>query len=199
MSTKTHGMAKTPPKRCAYEKCGREFMPQRPMQAVCNPLCASRLVRARAAAKKAEERTRTGKQREAMKSLRELLAEAQTAFNAYIRERDAGLPCIDCGEPFEPQKPGGSMDAGHFRARSVAPQLRFNEDNTFGQRKNCNRPGGTTYARFRAGVEGRIGLVRLAAIEADNTAHKWTKDEARTTRDTYRQKLKDLKKERQHQ
>lgn len=180
------------PKTCAYEKCGREFLPARPMQQVCGPVCAGRMVRARAAQKKAAERSSTRAQREGMKSLRQLLAEAQEAFNAYIRERDAGRRCIDCDQPFEPNKPGGSMDAGHFRARSVAPQLRFHEDNVFGQRKNCNRPGGTTYARFRAGVEGRIGLTRLLAVEADNTTHKWTKDEAREIRDRYRVKLKEL-------
>src|SRR5690349_11929785 len=60
------------------------------------------MVRARAAAEKTQERTKTRAQREAMKSLRELLAEAQIAFNAYTRARDAGLPCIDCGKPFEP-------------------------------------------------------------------------------------------------
>lgn len=187
------------PKHCAYEKCGREFVPERPLQQVCGRLCASRLVRARAAAKKAEAREATRAEKEGMKSLRKLLAEAQTAFNAYIRERDAGLRCIDCDQPFEPNKPGGSMDAGHFRARSVAPQLRFNEDNVFGQRKNCNRPGGTTYARLRAGAIGRIGLARVLAVEGDNTTHKWTKDEARQIRDSYRAKLKALLEERRRQ
>lgn len=145
---------------------------------------------AQAAAK--VERINDRERREAGKSLRTLLAEAQEACNAYIRKRDAGKPCICCGMPFEPMKPGGSVDAGHFRARSVAPQLRFNEDNIFAQRKNCNRPGGTTYAAFRAGVVERIGEARVLAIEADNTLHKWTRDEARSIRDHYRQKAKDL-------
>jgi len=156
---------------------------------------AKRAAKKRAAAAARIIRQEDAKRREDQKSLRELLAEAQEAFNAFIRLRDAGLPCICCGSPFEPMKPGGSMDAGHFRSRSTAPHIRFNEDNVFGQRKNCNRPGGTTYAKFRAGVLTRIGQERLEAIEANNTEHKWTRDEVRGIRDTYRAKTRQLKKE----
>lgn len=145
---------------------------------------------ARAAAK--VERADLRRRKEAQKSLRTLLAEAQDACNAYIRARDAGLPCICCGQPFEPMKPGGSVDAGHFRARSVAPQLRFNEDNIHAQRKNCNRPGGATYAAFRLGVVERIGEARVVALEASQAVHKWTHDEVRGIRSYFRQKLKDL-------
>lgn len=88
------------------------------------------------------------------------------------------------------------MDAGHYLARSIAPQHRFNEDNCFGQRKNCNRPGGTTRGAFRAGVEQRIGLARLVALEGDTSVHKWDKDEVREIRDTYRKKAAELRKAR---
>lgn len=163
------------PKSC--RQCSREFMPARPLQAVCSPRCAERKGRADKAAAKAADRALTRKRREAIKTIADRIAEAQTACNAYIRARDAGKPCICCGKPIEPQKPGGSMDAGHFRSRGSAPQLRFTEDNIFGQRKNCNRPGGTTYAAFRAGVVERIGEERTAAVEAANFAHKWTHEE----------------------
>ena len=139
------------------------------------------------------ERAETRRRKEELKSLRELLAEVQTAFNEFIRLRDAGKPCICCGKPFEPMKPGGSMDAGHFRSRGSAPQLRFNEDNVFGQRKNCNRPGGTTQAKFRAGVLGRIGPERLEAVERNEEIPKWDKDELRAMRAHYRAKAKELR------
>lgn len=178
------------PKAC--RQCGREFMPQRSMQAVCGQLCAMRKVRADKTAEKAEERAMTRKRREAIKTIADRIAEAQTAFNAYIRARDAGKPCICCGKPIEPQKPGGSMDAGHFRSRGSAPQLRFTEDNCFGQRKNCNRPGGTTYAAFRAGVVARIGEERTAAVEAANFSHKWTHEELIEIRARFIAKRKQL-------
>ena len=178
------------PKAC--RQCKREFMPARPMQAVCSPVCAQRKVRADKAAEKAADRAMTRKRREAIKTIADRIAEAQTAFNAYIRARDAGKPCICCGKPIEPQKAGGSMDAGHFRSRSSAPQLRFHEDNIFGQRKNCNRPGGTTYAAFRAGVVERIGEERTAAVEAANFTHKWTHEELIEIAARYKAKRKAL-------
>ena len=178
------------PKSCSH--CSREFMPARPMQAVCSPICAARKVRADKAAEKAADRAMTRKRREAIKTIADRIAEAQAACNAYIRARDAGLPCICCGKPMEPQKAGGSMDAGHFRSRSSAPQLRFCEDNIFGQRKNCNRPGGTTYAAFRAGVVARIGEERTAAVEAANYSHKWTHEELIEIRARFIAKRKQL-------
>jgi hypothetical protein len=80
------------------------------------------------------------------------------------------------------------MDAGHYLARSIAPQHRFTEDNVFGQRKNCNRPGGTTRAAFRAGVIARIGLARVEALEADNAVRKWDREELVALKAHYRAK-----------
>ena len=123
--------------------------------------------------------------------------EAQIAFNAFIRARDlsAGHCCIDCGKQFEPQKPGGSVDAGHFLSRGSHPNLAFDERNCFAQRKNCNRPGGTTAAAFRLGVIARIGLEEVEALEADTTPKHFRVDDYIRIRDEYRMKLKELKKD----
>ncbi len=131
--------------------------------------------------------------KEAIKTVQELKAEAQVAFNAFIRQRDIGQNCICCNKPFEPNKIGGSIDAGHYLGRGMAPHLRFEENNCHAQRKNCNRPGGTTRAAFRAGMEARIGLEALEALESNQTIVKWNADMLRGIRDKYRAKLKELK------
>lgn len=123
-------------------------------------------------------------------------AQAQTAFNLWVRTRDAGQPCICCGKPFELQKPGGSMDAGHYLSRGAAPHLRFDERNVFGQRKNCNRPGGATRSAFRAGVIARIGLEAVEALEADQEPRKWSIDDLKQIKATYTAKARELQKER---
>ena len=146
----------------------------------------------RAKAARVEKRQDRAK-REAGKSIRTLIAEAQTAFNAFIRTRDAKQPCICCGKPFEPQRPGGSMDAGHYMSRGSSCQLRFDEANVHGQRKNCNRPGGTTRASFRAGMIARVGLAEVERLERDDGVRKWTHDELRAIRDQYKAKTKELK------
>lgn len=185
-------MSPFPPKPRPCKHCGSNFAPQRPMQAVCSPICAARKVKA----DKAEERAQIKTRKEAVKTRGELIAEAQRAFNEFIRLRDAGLPCICCGKPFEPEKPGGSADAGHYLSRGAAPHMRFIENNVFAQRKNCNRPGGTTRAAFRAGVVARIGLEAVEALEADTTSRKWTGDDLRAIKATYAAKVRQLKKER---
>ena len=118
----------------------------------------------------------------------------ERAFTGRLADnKEKGLYCcICCGKPFEPQRPGGSMDAGHYMSRGSSCQLRFDEANVHGQRKNCNRPGGTTYAAFRAGVVARIGEERTAAVEAANYSHKWTHDELIEIRARYIAKRKAL-------
>jgi hypothetical protein len=186
------------PKAKKCRACKEPFLALRPMQVACGGQCAAILAiaaRQKAEAKRqAAERKADRVKREAMKPRSQWLKEAQAAFNKFIRLRDAGQTCIDCGEPFEPQKPGGSVDAGHYLSRGSAPHLKFNENNCFAQRKNCNRPGGTTRDAFRAGVLARIGLEALEALESDQSVKKYTADDFRAIRDTYRAKARALEK-----
>jgi hypothetical protein len=182
-------MLTTEPRPKPCKVCQAPFTPARPLQRVCGPVCARKAVNQQKAIERAEIRGR----KESIKSLRELLAECQIAFNAYIRARDADQPCIDCGKPFEPNKPGGSMDAGHYLGRGSSPQHRFNEDNVFGQRKNCNRPGGATRDAFRAGVVARIGVERVEALETEDGVPKWDRAFLIELKAHYRAKLRELK------
>lgn len=149
--------------------------------------------RVRAAAK--VERAETRRRKADLKTIPELIKEAQTAFNSFIRTRDAQEPCICCGRPLGEGGVGGAYDCGHWRSTGSASHLRFNEDNAHAQRKACNRWGAGRAVDYRIGLVARIGLARVEALEADNTPHKWTREELIQIRATYVQKLKDLKKE----
>jgi hypothetical protein len=195
LSTESRQMAaKVKPVKCKV--CPTKFVRERPGQKVCGPDCAEALAvseRAKAERKAAKaERANDRRRKEEIKTIPKLKAEAQKEFNAYVRHRDIHKGCIDCGKPFEPQKFGGSIDSGHYLGRGSADHLRFDERNVFGQRKNCNRPGGTTRAAFRAGVEKRIGREALEALEADQTIVKWTREDLVVIKTTYRTKLKEL-------
>lgn len=179
------------PKVCTAPKCGREFIPVRPLQVVCSPMCAKRKVMAEATAKRAEHRQR----REAIKTIPKLIAEAQIAFNAYIRERDREKGCFVCDRPFDQAIPGRALHAGHVRSRGAAGHLRFHEDNCLGECEGCNGPHGAKPHEIKAGAIRRIGQERFDALEADNAPHKWTHAELRGIRDTYRAKLKELAKQ----
>lgn len=184
-------------KECA--ECKTMFMPQRPMARVCSPRCALKTVKTA----KVAERTRTKARKAAAETIPELKALAQTAFNAYIRARDADLPCISCDTLNPPMKPGGQWDAGHFLGRGAYPELRYNEDNCHKQCKSCNGGSGkfahksrTVAQEYEERLAARIGPDRLEALKAPHPPAKWTREELREIRATYQAKLKQLQKER---
>ena len=142
------------------------------------------------------ERQKTRAALEALKTVPQLMAEADRAFCAWVRARDAGLPCICCGETAKSSSlTGGEWDAGHYRSRGAASHLRYDPRNCHAQRKQCNRRAFDT-ASYRANLIERIGLKAVEDLESDNRTHKWTRDELREIRDTYRKKLRELLKAR---
>lgn len=169
--------------------CAKAYVPTKPMQSVCSPRCAVRKVKQ----EKAEERAKVKTRKEAIKTLPQLKAEAQAAFNAFIRARDAGRPCICCGLPLSAGDVGGSYDCGHYRSVGSAPQLRYDERNAHAQRKQCNRWGAGRAVDYRIGLVERIGLAAVEALEQDNAPRKWTREELREIQDHCRTKLKELK------
>lgn len=143
------------------------------MQAVCSPRCAARKVaadkRAKAEAAKAEKRADRAKL-ESFKRLPTLIAEAQHEVNRYVRLRDElryGRVCISCGAR-PTNKPGGTLDAGHFRSRGSAPHLRFYLPQIALQCVRCNRDRGGERDGFKRGLVERLGAERVDAIEAMN-------------------------------
>ena len=123
-----------------------------------------------------------------LKTKREWLAEAQKAFNAYIRARDEGRPCISCGAMHAAQ-----WDAGHYRSTAAAPQLRFNEDNVHRQcSRPCNKDKSGNLIEYRKGLVARIGLDRVEALENDNAVRRYSIDEIKAIKASYTAKRKGL-------
>ena len=178
------------PKPCGH--CGSTFTPARPMQAVCSAICASRLVKA----KNTQERAQFKERKAKLKRIPDLIKEAQTAFNAFIRERDHDQPCICCGRPLGTGDIGGGYDCGHYRSTGSAPHLRFDERNAHGQTKFCNRWGAGRAVDYRIGLITRIGLDAVVSLEAENKVHKWDRDELIAIKALYVSKLRELKRSR---
>lgn len=178
------------PKICT--QCGTKFTPARPLQRVCSPICARRHVNAA----KVTERASTKARKAAIATIPELKKKAQHEFNAYIRARDAGKPCICCGKPLADPGVGGGFDAGHYRSTGSADHLRFAEDNVHGQSKSCNRYGAGRAVDYRIGLIERIGIERVEAIEHNNTTFKWTRELLIEIAATYRSKRKALEEQR---
>lgn len=166
----------TKPKTCKV--CKAKYTPARTMAVVCSPLCAIEHGRAQTAKKAAkaaaEDRKATRAKLDALRTKPQLVKLAQTAFNAFIRARDAAMPCISCGKP--PSTQANSTDAGHYRSVGSAPHMRFVPDNCNGQCKHCNQHLAGNHVEYRKGLIARIGLAAVELIEADQTLRKFTKE-----------------------
>jgi hypothetical protein len=175
-------------KKC--KSCGVPFTPVRPMQKVCSPVCAMKV--ARQVVDKAEKKE-TKLKLDAMQTKPQLVKKAQTAFNAYIRARDVGKPCISCDKPLD----GGAntFDAGHYRSVGSAPHMRYVEDQVHGQCKKCNRHLSGNAVEYRKRLLERIGLERLEQIESDNVLRKYTKEALIEIARHYNEQARQLTKE----
>lgn len=170
-------------KRC--RTCRREFVPTHSTtQMTCSPTCAIAYARnqpkqvAKVAAKLVSQEKREWRKK--TKSIGALLREAQHEFNAFIRLRDHGRPCISCG-----RLTGAKLNAGHYRTTKAASHLRFNEDNVHAQCEHCNSYLSGNLIEYRKGLIGRIGVERVEALENDSRTVKWDRDELIALRRKY--------------
>jgi len=99
----------------------------------------------------------------------QLKAKAQKVFNAWIRKRDEGKPCISCG--IQP-----TQQAGHYFSAGHYSKLRFDERNVSGQCIRCNYYLSGNQIGYRQGLIKRIGLEAVEQLEAEASikgAFKW--------------------------
>ena len=133
-------------RRCSHcrKKCPPENILTNNLRAFCSMDCLlafTKSERGKKAVKKTVQRQNRQDRaiiREKQKTRSQWLAEAQSAFNAYVRWRDRHNGCISCGKHVG-GKFGGNWDAGHFRSRGSAPHLRFHLWNCHKQCVKCNR------------------------------------------------------------
>jgi hypothetical protein len=131
----------------------------------------------------------------ALKTKPQWRAEAQAAFNRYVRLRDAGKPCISCGRLPE-QKFGGTMDCGHYRTRGAAAHLAFNLHNTASQCVYCNRDRDGAQKAFEQGLIERIGAEKVEAIINDNSVRRFDIQYLQRIKSIFTRKARALEKRR---
>lgn len=185
-------MTKPPrPKKCRV--CRETYTPRKPLQVVCSPSCAllhakQKGEKERKALAKIERKAIRGA-KERVKPRSEHMKEAQAAFNAWVRERDAGLPCISCGTTANVQ-----YAAGHYRTTQAAPELRFEPLNVHRQcNRNCNMGKSGNLIEYRIGLVARIGADKVAWLEGKHEPKRYSIDDLKQIKAEYRQKLRELK------
>ena len=118
------------------------------------------------AVSKQRKRETLTKLRLELKTASQWRVEAQSAFNAYIRWRDRGLPCISCDSMAT--RENGYWDAGHYRSRGAALNLSFHQHNCHKQCHKCNRYLSGNVVEYRHRLIDRIGLPATQNLERDN-------------------------------
>ena len=168
-----------------FKQCKKEYMPFSTLQKVCSVSCSLEYVRKE---REREFNLETKKLKERIKTKREWVKEVQVAFNAYIRERDAGHPCISCGRHHN-----GQYHAGHYKSVGAHPELRFNEDNCSLQCSACNNYLSGNIVNYRPNLIAKIGIERLEKLESYNEPKEYTIDDLKKLKQLYKDKLKTLK------
>ena len=183
-------------KRCRV--CRTLFDPRNSLQVVCSPRCAIEHAPTDAARahRRRAERQAVRAYRSAAETLPKATRKAQAAFNAYIRTRDDGKPCISCGVIPE-QAYGGTMDAGHYRSTGACPQLRFDERNCHAQCVRCNRDLSGNTVEYRIRLIERIGRETVEWLEGPHIGRKWDKKELHDIAARYRVMVREMRKERE--
>lgn len=184
------------PKKARKEKkcrsCGELFEQRRSTHTACSWPCAILQVeetRAKAEQKKARKELRDGRERLMSKS--DHLKLAQKSFNAYIRERDAALPCICCNRHHN-----GQYHAGHYLSVGANPELRFNENNCHKQSSYCNNYKSGNQAQYRINLIAKIGEAEVERLEGPHLPLKLTIDDIKAIRQEYNDKRKELLRDR---
>jgi hypothetical protein len=105
----------------------------------------------------------------------ELEKVAQSAFNAFVRNRDKDKPCI-CGC-------GGRVEqAMHFFPAGSYSGVRFDEVNVNGGSTVCNyfKPGAAIDPEVETGIIARYGMATVNELiekAKETRAYKWSKGE----------------------
>ena len=179
------------PRKCAVRACRAPFVPTQSFQSWCSPECGVQIARD----KQQKERTALAKiERKAIREAKEkikpraaYMKETQSAFNAWVRARDADQPCISCGRHHQ-----GKYDAGHFRSVGSNPALRFEPLNCHKQCVPCNQHKSGNAIEYRIGLVARIGAEKVAWLEGQHEPKHYSIDDLKQIKAQYRAMTREL-------
>ena len=185
-------MAELKQRKC--KACHHPFTPARSTQTACGIDCAMQLAHEKkvklAECDRLDNVRKDRARKEKLKSRPELAREAQAAFNAWVRLRDADKPCISCGRHHE-----GQYHAGHYLSVGARPELRYEPINVWKQCAPCNTHLSGNAVLFRQALVREIGQDKVDWLEGQHPAKKYAADELKAIRDEYRAKARKLKRE----
>lgn len=188
-------MTSSKPAKARKCKCGcnQTFTPRNSFQVAATPECALNMVRKqREKSERAASSARRRLDRETrdrLKTRSDWQREAQAAVNSYVRERDSDMPCISCGRLHR-----GQWHAGHYLSRGAHPELALEPRNIHRQCAPCNTHLSGNQALYRRGLIERLGIDVVEWLEGPHEPTRHSIDDLRSIRDDFRERLRELKK-----
>jgi hypothetical protein len=170
----------------ACRVCAIEFDKDRMGQIVCGIECAKRMPTVNRRAEREAKREHRQKV-DAAKPRSHWLKTAQSAFNGWIRARDASVGCISCGTF------SGKMNACHYRSVGSSPELRFEPLNVHRGCERCNSYLHGNLIPYRVELANRIGAEKVAWLEGPHEPKHYTTDELKAIGIKYRAMTRELK------
>lgn len=152
-----------------------------------------KIKRKKASDDKAEKKASRDRDLERLKSVQNISffhKKAQASFNAFIRERDKGNPCISCGKPDNGQH---QRHASHYRSVGACSSLRYDERNVHASCSVCNNYLSGNLANYRVAMIEKFGSDLVEWLESQPKSFKWTREMLEDIEKQYKLKLKELK------
>lgn len=172
---------KTPKqKTCKFSKCKQKFTPWSSTQQTCHNATCAFGYDAEKKAKKEKLKHKEAKREWKLNDRKTQMNLAQKAFNRYIRMRDERDNCISCD-----RRHAGQYHAGHYRSVGALPALRFCEDNVHKQCAPCNNHKSGNILEYRINLTRKIGADKVAWLEGEHDAKKYTVEELREIKEKY--------------
>ncbi|TFF13715.1 recombination protein NinG [Pseudomonas sp. BCA14] len=181
------------PKTCKSPACRASFVPKVSFQSWCSPDCAVVIARNKQDRQRKSlasiERREIKVRKEKLKSRADHLKDTQQAFNAWVRARDADLPCVSCGRHHE-----GQYHAGHYRTVASNPAIRFEPLNVHKQCAPCNNHKSGDIVNYRVELVKRIGPEAVEWLEGPHEPKRYTVEQLKAMTALYRAMTRELKK-----
>ena len=135
-----------------------------------------------------EQRKDIKQRKEKLKTKSDHAREAQQAFNAWVRERDAGNACISCGRHHQ-----GQNHAGHYRSVGACPSLRYEPLNVHLQCAPCNTHKSGNVVEYRINLIKKIGQDAVDWLEGPHEPKRYTIEQLQEIKAHYRAELRKFK------
>ena len=113
---------------------------------------------------------------------------AVTAFNAFIRLRDALEPCISCQRHHK-----GQYHAGHYKPAGINSALKFSELNVHKQCAPCNNNLSGNLTEYRINLIIKIGIDAVIELENNKRITSYDCEQLKEIEVEYKNKLQEGK------